>query len=166
LPLGAQTYASGQCPESEEIGLTFLQRGSNISLCYGFHSSVAFCDEPRDAGSGHQILPLLRRDGIDLFYCILRKGRHVEILPCAIGSPWCRQDSSPTLYCPRNKGDLGRNALRGFGVTQVDLTLRRQFKLREGLSLKTRADFFNIFNHPNIGNPINYLTPPQFGQST
>jgi len=59
-----------------------------------------------------------------------------------------------------------RNALRGFGATQVDLTLRRQFKLRERLSLQTRADFFNIFNHPNFGSPINYLSSPLFGQAT
>ena len=64
------------------------------------------------------------------------------------------------------QGDLGRNALAGFGATQVDLTLRRQFKLRERLSLQARADFFNIFNHPNFGNPVNYLSSPQFGQST
>ena len=51
------------------------------------------------------------------------------------------------------QGNLGRNALRGFGATQVDLTLRRQFKLRERLSLQARADFFNIFNHPNFGTP-------------
>jgi hypothetical protein len=64
------------------------------------------------------------------------------------------------------QGDLGRNALRGFGATQVDLTLRRQFKLHERLSLQARADFFNIFNHPNFGSPINYLSSPLFGQST
>jgi Carboxypeptidase regulatory-like domain/TonB-dependent Receptor Plug Domain len=64
------------------------------------------------------------------------------------------------------QGDLGRNALRGFGATNVDLTLRRQFKLRERLSLQARADLFNIFNHPNFGDPINYLNSPQFGQST
>ena len=64
------------------------------------------------------------------------------------------------------QGDLGRNALRGFGATQVDLTLRRQFKLRERLSLQARADFFNIFNHPNFGPPTNYLSSPLFGQST
>ena len=64
------------------------------------------------------------------------------------------------------QGDLGRNALRGFGATEVDLTLRRQFKLRERLSLQARADLFNIFNHPNFGGPINYLSSPQFGQST
>jgi hypothetical protein len=34
---------------------------------------------------------------------------------------------------------------------QVDLTLRRQFKLQERLALQARADFFGIFNHPNFG---------------
>jgi hypothetical protein len=64
------------------------------------------------------------------------------------------------------QGDLGRNALRGFGATQVDLTLRRQFQLRERLALQARADLFNIFNHPNFGPPTNYLSSPLFGQST
>jgi hypothetical protein len=64
------------------------------------------------------------------------------------------------------QGNLGRNALRGFDATDVDLTLRRQFKLHERLALQARADLFNIFNHPNFGSPINYLSSPQFGQST
>jgi hypothetical protein len=64
------------------------------------------------------------------------------------------------------QGDLGRNALRGFGATNVDLTLRRQFEIRERLSLQARADLFNIFNHPTFGSPINYMSSPLFGQST
>jgi Carboxypeptidase regulatory-like domain/TonB dependent receptor len=64
------------------------------------------------------------------------------------------------------QGNLGRNALNGFGATEVDLTLRRQFHLRERLSLQARADFFNIFNHPNFGPPVNYMTSPLFGQAT
>ena len=64
------------------------------------------------------------------------------------------------------QGNLGRNALRGFAATEVDLTLRRQFKLRERLSLQARADLFNIFNHPNFGPPTNYMSSPLFGQST
>jgi hypothetical protein len=70
------------------------------------------------------------------------------------------------------QGDLGRNALRGFGATQLDLTLRRQFRFTERVSLQARSDFFNILNHPNFGNPNNYLDSspgvpnPLFGQST
>ena len=36
----------------------------------------------------------------------------------------------------------------------------------ERLALQVRADFFNIFNHPNFGSPINFLSSPQFGQPT
>ena len=64
------------------------------------------------------------------------------------------------------QGTLGRNVLNGFGATEVDLTLRRQFKLYERLSLQARADFFNLFNHPNFGPPTNYMTSPLFGQAT
>ncbi len=69
------------------------------------------------------------------------------------------------------QGDLGRNALRGFGATQIDLTLRRQFRLTERVSLQARGDLFNILNHPNFGAPQNYLTAggqpnPLFGQAT
>ena len=64
------------------------------------------------------------------------------------------------------QGNLGRNVLNGFGTTEVDLTLRRQFKIYERLSLQARADFFNLFNHPNFGPPTNYMTSPLFGQST
>ena len=31
---------------------------------------------------------------------------------------------------------------------------------------QARADFFNIFDHPNFGSPVNYMTSPLFGQST
>jgi hypothetical protein len=64
------------------------------------------------------------------------------------------------------QGDLSRNALRGFNASQVDFTLQRMFKLTERFSLKTSADFFNIFNHPQFGAPVNYMTSPQFGFST
>jgi hypothetical protein len=50
------------------------------------------------------------------------------------------------------QGDLGRNALSGFGATQFELTLRTLFRLTERVSLQARGDLFNIFNHPNFGN--------------
>ena len=34
------------------------------------------------------------------------------------------------------------------------------------VALSFRAEFFNIFNHPNFGSPNNILSRPLFGQST
>ncbi|HTS05447.1 MAG TPA: TonB-dependent receptor, partial [Candidatus Eisenbacteria bacterium] len=64
------------------------------------------------------------------------------------------------------QGDFGRNVLRGFGATQVDLALQRQFHITERLGLFFQAEIFNIFNHPNFGSPTNTLTSPLFGYST
>src|SRR5262249_1416178 len=64
------------------------------------------------------------------------------------------------------QGTLGRNALNGFPVSQLDFALRREFALKERASLQFRAEFFNLFNHPNFGDPVvSSLTTPLFGQS-
>lgn len=62
-------------------------------------------------------------------------------------------------------GTLERNALRGFPVGQVDLALRRQFSLTERVKLQLRGEAFNIFNHPNFGNPDSNTASATFGRS-
>ncbi|HTT18535.1 MAG TPA: hypothetical protein VMG82_06310, partial [Candidatus Sulfotelmatobacter sp.] len=64
------------------------------------------------------------------------------------------------------QGNFGRNVLRGFGAWQADVGIQRQFRLAEKLDLRFRAEFFNIFNHPNFGPPDNNLSDALFGQST
>lgn len=68
------------------------------------------------------------------------------------------------------QGTLGRDVLRGFPVFQVDLALQRRFKVTERVNLQLRSEFFNLFNHPNFGDPGgnqgNFLSSPLFGQST
>jgi hypothetical protein len=64
------------------------------------------------------------------------------------------------------QGDLGRNVLRGFGAFQVDLALQRRVELTQKMALRLRAEFFNLFNHPNFGSPVNDLSSPLFGYST
>jgi hypothetical protein len=63
------------------------------------------------------------------------------------------------------QGDLPRNALRGFRLVQFDSAFRRDVRLAERFDLQFRADFFNIFNHPNFAPPTNILSLPAFGQS-
>jgi outer membrane receptor protein involved in Fe transport len=67
---------------------------------------------------------------------------------------------------PGRQGTLGRNALRGFALDQVNFTIRREFPLRECLKLQFRAEMFNALNHPNFANPAGSLGSPQFGYST
>ncbi|MDQ3919081.1 MAG: TonB-dependent receptor, partial [Acidobacteriota bacterium] len=64
------------------------------------------------------------------------------------------------------QGSLGRNALRGFGLAQLDLAVRRQFSLGERARLQARAEFFNVLNHPNFGDPVADIGSRLFGLST
>jgi Carboxypeptidase regulatory-like domain/TonB dependent receptor len=84
--------------------------------------------------------------------------------------PFC---SPPTdsLGNPLRQGNLGRNALRGFGATQWDFAVHRDFPIRDSLKLQFRAELFNVLNHPNFAPPISDLQSPQavnpqFGLST
>jgi hypothetical protein len=64
------------------------------------------------------------------------------------------------------QGDLGRNALRGFGAFQWDFAIHRDFPLPHSLKMQFRAEMFNLLNHPNFGQPIGNLNDPNFGIST
>ena len=51
------------------------------------------------------------------------------------------------------QGSERRNDIAGFGLTQVDVAIRRKFPITERAILHFRADAFNVFNHPNFTNP-------------
>jgi hypothetical protein len=85
--------------------------------------------------------------------------------PGAFTSPPLDPDGSPI-----SQGNLPRNALRGFGLTQWDFAVHREFPIHESLKLQFRAETFNVLNHPNFGPPVGNLggpgaPNPQFGQS-
>ena len=63
------------------------------------------------------------------------------------------------------QGNLGRNVLSGFGMSQVDASLSREFKLNERAGLQLRLEAFNALNHPNFADPVKYMDSPLFGQS-
>jgi hypothetical protein len=54
---------------------------------------------------------------------------------------------------PGTYGDLGRDALRGPGSAQLDMTMSKRFSLSERFRLELRGDVYNILNHPNFANP-------------
>jgi hypothetical protein len=63
------------------------------------------------------------------------------------------------------QGSLGRNAISGFGMSQVDVAVRREFHFRDRRAIETRLEAFNLFNQANFADPVRLLTSPLFGQS-
>ena len=50
-------------------------------------------------------------------------------------------------------GNLGRNDVYGPGFANVDLALAKNTKISERMNLQLRVDAFDLFNHPNYGQP-------------
>lgn len=70
------------------------------------------------------------------------------------GIPGGRQFNASVFSVPtviEGAGNAPRNFLRGFGAASTDLAIERVFPLYERMSLRFRAESFNIFNHPNFG---------------
>jgi hypothetical protein len=66
-------------------------------------------------------------------------------------------------------GSSPRNFLRGPGFFNLDYSLIKSFpipyrRLKETQKIDFRAEFFNLFNHPNLNAPVTTLTSAQFGQ--
>src|SRR2546426_4871503 len=62
----------------------------------------------------------------------------------------------PNAFVPPDVGtwgNLGRGTLRGPGLVEVDLSLFKNIGLSEKTNLQFRTEFFNAFNHTNLGTP-------------
>jgi hypothetical protein len=56
-------------------------------------------------------------------------------------------------------GNLGRNAVYGPGFWNIDFSVTKDTHLTERLVLQLRAEFFNIFNHPQFALPGGVINP-------
>jgi len=54
-------------------------------------------------------------------------------------------------------GNVGRNCLRGPRQVNLDFSIGKLFPIAESRNFEFRAEFFNLFNHPNLANPISNL---------
>jgi hypothetical protein len=50
-------------------------------------------------------------------------------------------------------GNMGRNAFPDLGFKDVDFSLAKNWHFTERFRAQFRAEFFNVFNHPNLANP-------------
>jgi hypothetical protein len=102
-------------------------------------------------------------------------GKAINNTPGAVAGGCPDGSSSIGPFCPPPKdskgqplrqGNLGRNALRGFGATQWDFGVHREFPVYESLKLQFRVEMFNVLNHANFGQPQGGIGFANFGVST
>ncbi len=77
--------------------------------------------------------------------------------PCALGAPGGSSAGYANFDVASGFGQQRRNQFIGSGYTDTDLDLTKGFKVPhwEAANLKVGAQFFNLFNHPNFGQPLN-----------
>jgi hypothetical protein len=61
-------------------------------------------------------------------------------------------------------GSEGRNAVRGPGISNIDVSLLKTFDIAERARLQFRAECFNLANHANFGIPDDDVASPNFGR--
>lgn len=88
------------------------------------------------------------------------------VAPGTNGVPAC--DSSGCDLYESLYGNSGRNIFRGPFQVRFDMSLAREFPIKEHYRLRFEADAFNVFNHPDFDTPNNdvdffpnFVGPPQ-----
>ncbi len=73
--------------------------------------------------------------------------------------------SAFVMPAPYTFGNAGRNIVWGDGLTSVDLSAVKQFKLRDRFTLQLRGEFFNALNNTNFADaPGRTAFTPNFGR--
>jgi Carboxypeptidase regulatory-like domain len=85
-----------------------------------------------------------------------------------LGSPSLGEWFNTSCFSAAAAGELGtagRSPVNGPGFVNTDFSLIKKFPLpREGMRLDFRAEFFNLWNHPQFGTPnSDFNAPAEFG---
>jgi Carboxypeptidase regulatory-like domain len=109
-------------------GITTLQSGGplNVTLPFDNSGTGEFRDRPNLVGNPHVAFNPL--------------GPYLN--PAAFAQP-----------LPGTYGNLGRNTFSGPRLNDFDMSFVKSQQMSGDWWLRLRAEFFNIWNHPNFGNP-------------
>ena len=81
-----------------------------------------------------------------------------------------RQWFNPAAFAvpaPFTFGNSGKNVMIGPGLVTVDVSVYKNFLIKERVNVQFRSEFFNLPNHANFSNPAaNISAPAQVGRIT
>jgi len=165
--IGGQTVAESGQPYS-----VYDYTGSVGSLYFGSDDEIGNPIVPLKAGVTPSQAKLQGTLGVNAGTPVLNSSDFAPqfVTPGAYGVPLCDAtgcDNYESLY-----GNSGRNLFRGPFQVRFDMSLAKEFAIKERFRLRFEADAFNVFNHPDFDAPNNdvyffnnyegpVLNPPQ-----
>jgi len=78
-------------------------------------------------------------------------------------SKWFNTTTAFATPAQYTYGNCGKNTLRGPGRWNIDASLFKNFKVLEKVTFQFRAEAFNVFNHPQFGQPSASIGSAQAG---
>ncbi|HXM20434.1 MAG TPA: carboxypeptidase regulatory-like domain-containing protein [Terriglobales bacterium] len=120
---------------------------SNASFDCSGHNQTTGCFGAVATTNGTQYIPGWGSPGNGNFFCTP-----------GVGS--CTANGvDPTIW-DGSFGHTRRNSFRGPHYFNSDFSVLKSFKLSERFGFGVGANFYNVFNHPNFGNPNHDLSNP------
>jgi hypothetical protein len=160
---GANGFANGFVSGWGLDGITTFQRGFPVKISWGGGDALT------SAGLG---IGSLRPDyipGCDKNVSGSAVARVKEWFNTACFT--APSGNNGSVNTPNNPWTFGNEprvdaTLRQQGVVNFDFAVFKRTTIMERLALEFRAEFFNIFNHPQFGPPNGTVTSSTFGQVT
>ena len=88
--------------------------------------------------------------------CLAKATAMGQLAVASLANLGCYAVGNSVLIPPAfgSYGTTGPNIFRGLPYFNVDFSVTKTWTLRERFKAQFRAEFFNVFNHPNISNPF------------
>jgi hypothetical protein len=129
-------------------GVVNLQDGQPWQLNYQFQGDYS------GSGEGYD-----RPDVVGPLHYSSNPAQYLDVTSFAAPCTWKRTlnpgaaDQSNCVAGTRHFGNLGRNSLMGPSFKEFNFSVFKDTAISERIKLQLRAEFFNLFNHPNFSNP-------------
>ena len=132
-------------------GITRFTTGVPVSLSQSGDQSLCACE---NLGTGAVDLPNYSGQPVQFFNP--RTSPNFQYFSTGVFS-------SEQLGVP---GNANRRFFHGPGLNNWDMSLFKNIRVTERISVDIRAEFFNTFNHAQFGNPVGNFAQSNFGQIT
>ncbi len=152
---GKRLLANSSAVQEKIVGGWSLSGVATLESGFPFTPQLGY-NPSNNGDSRNPIRPSINRD----FH-----GHIIEGGPVQYFNPLAFTVPQPGTY-----GNIGRNTLTGPGLSDLDLSLKKNAALTSKLNMQFRAEFFNILNHTNFGTPnavvytagVTPVPPPAF----